>query len=90
MARRYILFESVTCFNVLINWMLTIVIAKPMLLTMEEAVPFISATAFWATKVEKSGVCHDHPKKSKAINTPSDLLQIGTGNRQQTQDSNKI
>ncbi|MFT6961571.1 MAG: hypothetical protein ACJAWV_001286 [Flammeovirgaceae bacterium] len=35
--------------------MLMIVIEKPMQFTMVSAVPFVSAGAFWATSVEKSG-----------------------------------
>ena len=35
--------------------MLTIVMEKPMQLTIVSAVPFISPEAFWATRVEKRG-----------------------------------
>jgi hypothetical protein len=46
--------------------MLTIVITKPMLLTMVKAVPFISAAAFWALKWRKVvNLPRDHSKKAK-------------------------
>ena len=47
--------ESIIPMRPFINWMLNIVIEKPMQLTIVSAVPFFSPIAFLATSVEKRG-----------------------------------
>ena len=77
----------------LINWILIIVIEKPMELTIVSAVPFISAGAFWATSVEKRGesAMTTIPQKSKKI---TNRISNSTANikgemRQHPQDKSK-
>jgi hypothetical protein len=70
--------------------MLMIVIEKPMQVTMVSAVPFVSAGAFWATSVEKSGesAITTNPQKTRnPINRYSDSVANRNGEiRQQPQD----
>ena len=51
----YKLLDSVIVIIAVMPWILTMVIAKPIQLTMVSAVPFSSAGAFWATRVENNG-----------------------------------
>ena len=69
------LLESVNVLIPLSNWILTIVMANPIELTIVRAVPFISGGAFCATKVENRGesAITTIPQKSrKAINIISE------------------
>ena len=67
--------------------------AKPMQFTMVRAVPLISAGAFWATKVEKSGesaMTTMPQNKRKPIKKGFDAQSKNTGdNRQHKPDKNR-
>lgn len=71
-------FESVIILNSLINWMLIIVIEKPIQFTIVSAVPFNSNVAFCATNVENKG--------ESAITT---IAQKNRNKRNKTSDSNE-
>ena len=79
--------------NELTNWMLTIVMANPILFTKVSAVPFTSAGAFWATSVESKGesATTAMPQNSrKVINSVAEGWLNSNGEiRQQIQDNNK-
>lgn len=74
--------------------MLIMVIENPIQFTIVSAVAFISADAFLATNVEKSGesAITTIPQKSrKPINKLSDLVSKSNGEtRQHTQDNNNV
>jgi len=75
------------------NCMLTMVIAKPMLLTMVSDEPFVSAEAFWAMSVENNGesaITAMLQIKRKAIKTHIALANKNKGEvMQQMQEINK-
>ena len=77
--------------NELINCMLMIVMAKPMLFTKVSAVPFTSAGAFCATRVESKGESATTaiPQNSKkVINSIAEGWMNNSGDiRQQIQDN---
>ena len=73
--------------------MLTIVTAKPMLLTIVSAVPFVSASVFCATRVENSGesaITTIPQKIRKVISRGSEFtINISGDARQHNPDKNK-
>ena len=73
--------------------MLTIVMAKPMQLTMVSAVPFDSAGALCATMLENKGeaaMTTKPQKRRKTVNTPPELLKNNSGDiRQHNPEANK-
>ena len=76
------------------NWMLTMVRAKPIQVTMVNAVPLACGGAFWATNVENKGesaMTTMPQKKRKIINGKMDVqLKIGDNKQQIPERERKI
>ena len=76
----------------LINWMLMIVIEKPMQLTMVRAVPIDAFGAVWATNVENCGeseITTNPQKNRKSRNKKGGISNAKRESKQQQPDANK-